>query len=164
MLNFIAPSNKRKNQMKLINILWPAVLVGLLASEAVPAQDFSNFEYRNVGPSRGGRVTAVAGTVAAPATFYLGASGGGVWKTEDYGTTWNVVSDGYFESPSIGDIDVAQNDANIVYVGTTATATGWRTSGCGFTPPAGTTNRVRRSRRFRTKCAAISIWGMPTSS
>jgi photosystem II stability/assembly factor-like uncharacterized protein len=118
MLNFIAPSNKRKNQMKLINILWPAVLVGLLASEAVPAQDFSNFEYRNVGPSRGGRVTAVAGTVAAPATFYLGASGGGVWKTEDYGTTWNVVSDGYFESPSIGDIDVAQNDANIVYVGT----------------------------------------------
>ena len=82
------------------------------------AQDFDAFEYRNVGPSRGGRVTAVAGTIAAPSTFYLGASGGGVWKTEDYGTTWNVVSDGYFVSPSIGDIDVAQNDANIVYVGT----------------------------------------------
>lgn len=89
-----------------------------LATECLFAQDFDAFRYRNVGPSRGGRVTAVAGTVAAPFTFYLGASGGGVWKTEDYGTTWNVVSDGYFESPSIGDIAVAQNDANIVYVGT----------------------------------------------
>ncbi|RLA26967.1 MAG: hypothetical protein DRQ63_07005 [Gammaproteobacteria bacterium] len=95
------------------------MLMGVLLSAGVLyAQDFSAFEYRNVGPSRGGRVTAVAGTVAAPATFYLGGSGSGVWKTEDYGTTWNVVSDGFFETPSIGDIAVAQNDANIVYVGT----------------------------------------------
>jgi photosystem II stability/assembly factor-like uncharacterized protein len=93
-------------------------LVAAISAGTLLAQDFSNFEYRNVGPSRGGRVTAVAGTVAAPSTFYLGASGGGVWKTEDYGTTWKNVSDGYFETPSIGDIDVAQNDANIVYVGT----------------------------------------------
>jgi photosystem II stability/assembly factor-like uncharacterized protein len=96
--------------------LYAAALT--LISGGVLAQDFSNFEYRNVGPSRGGRVTAVAGTVTAPATFYLGASGGGVWKTEDYGTTWQNVSDGYFDSPSIGDIGIAQNDANIVYVGT----------------------------------------------
>ncbi len=94
------------------------LLAIFLSTECLLAQDFGSFEYRNVGPSRGGRVTAVAGTVAAPSTFYLGASGGGVWKTEDYGTTWNVVSDGYFETPSIGDIAVAQNDANIVYVGT----------------------------------------------
>ena len=94
------------------------IITALLFVEPLQAQDFDAFEYRNVGPSRGGRVTAVAGTIAAPSTFYLGASGGGVWKTEDYGTTWNVVSDGYFASPSIGDIDVAQNDANIVYVGT----------------------------------------------
>ena len=82
------------------------------------AQSFDGMQYRNIGPTRGGRVTAVAGTTAAPSTFYLGASGGGVWKTEDYGTTWNNVSDGYFSTPSIGDIAVAQNDANIVYVGT----------------------------------------------
>jgi len=98
------------------SFLYGAALTLICAS--VAAQDFSNFEYRNVGPSRGGRVTAVAGTVAAPATFYLGASGGGVWKTEDYGTSWHNVSDGYFETPSIGDISVAQSDANIVYVGT----------------------------------------------
>lgn len=94
------------------------LFITFLSTECLLAQDFGSFQYRNVGPSRGGRVTAVAGTVVAPSTFYLGASGGGVWKTEDYGTTWNVVSDGYFETPSIGDIAVAQNDANIVYVGT----------------------------------------------
>ncbi|MCC3859861.1 WD40/YVTN/BNR-like repeat-containing protein [Pseudemcibacter aquimaris] len=79
---------------------------------------YESYEFRNVGPTRGGRVTAVAGTVDEIATFYLGASGGGVWKTDDYGTTWMNVSDGYFATPSIGDIAVAQNDANIVYVGT----------------------------------------------
>ena len=96
--------------------LW--VAFGLLPTMAVGATQFDAFEYRNVGPARGGRVTAVAGTVLEPGTFYLGASGGGVWKTLDYGTTWNNVSDGYFATPSIGDISVAQNDANIVYVGT----------------------------------------------
>ena len=98
-------------------IQLPAFFLTLLAAPLL-AQDFSNFKYRNVGPTRGGRVTAVAGTVAEPGTFYLGASGGGVWKSTDYGTTWNVVSDGFFETPSIGDIAIAQNDPNIVYVGT----------------------------------------------
>jgi photosystem II stability/assembly factor-like uncharacterized protein len=79
---------------------------------------FDAMEYRNIGPARGGRVTAVAGTAAEPGTFYLGATGGGVWKTTDFGTTWLPVSDGYFASPSIGDIAVAQHDPNIVYVGT----------------------------------------------
>ncbi|MDH4108420.1 MAG: hypothetical protein OEW35_08895 [Gammaproteobacteria bacterium] len=82
------------------------------------ADNFGIFEYRNVGPARGGRVTAVAGTAAEPGTFYLGATGGGVWKSADYGTSWQNVSDGYFGSPSIGGIAVAPSDANIVYVGT----------------------------------------------
>ncbi len=90
----------------------------LLLTEVVIAQDFEALKYRTVGPGRGGRVTAVTGTPIAPATFYLGASGAGVWKTEDYGTTWKNVSDGYFATPSIGDISVSPNDANIVYVGT----------------------------------------------
>ena len=90
----------------------------LVVSEGTPAGKFDAFDYRNVGPARGGRVTAVAGSVAAPSTFFLGATGGGVWKTTDFGQTWNVVSDGYFDTPSIGDIAIAQNDPNIVYVGT----------------------------------------------
>ena len=85
---------------------------------SVTAQDFDAFQYRTVGPERGGRVTTVTGTPQLPGTFYLGATGGGVWKTEDYGISWKNVSDGYFATPSIGAIEVATNDPNIVYVGT----------------------------------------------
>lgn len=76
------------------------------------------FEFRNVGPSRGGRSTAVAGVVDSVNVFYMGTSGGGVWKTKDYGHQWKNISDGFFESPSIGAIDVFQADPNIIYVGT----------------------------------------------
>lgn len=99
--------------IRLSTFLTAFLLTGLLA-----AQDFSIFQYRSVGPLRGGRVTSVAGTAAEPGTFYQGATGGGVWKTTDYGTTWENVSDGYFPTPSIGDIAVDQKDPNIVYVGT----------------------------------------------
>ncbi len=97
----------------------PTFFIVLLASLTILAQqDFNIYQFRSVGPMRGGRVTAVAGTVAEQGTFYQGATGGGVWKTTDYGLTWKNVSDGYFESPSIGDISVDQRDPNIVYVGT----------------------------------------------
>ena len=74
--------------------------------------------YRYVGPSRGGRATAVAGHASHPYTFYMGATGGGVWKTEDYGTTWRPIMDGVLETGSIGSIRVAPSDPDIVYVGT----------------------------------------------
>ncbi|MBQ4915122.1 hypothetical protein J8L85_11780 [Maribacter sp. MMG018] len=98
--------------------LFTTILVFTLVNHSTSAQDFSEFQYRTIGPSRGGRVTTVTGTAMLPGTFYLGASGGGVWKTDDYGTTWNNVSDGYFDTPSIGAIEIAHNDPNIVYVGT----------------------------------------------
>lgn len=87
-------------------------------SSTLFAQEFKNLTYRTVGPERGGRVTTVTGTPMLPGTFYLGATGGGVWKSEDYGTSWNNISDGYFATPSIGAIEVAVNDPNIIYVGT----------------------------------------------
>ncbi len=90
----------------------------LYFSFILPAQDFSVLKYRELGPYRGGRVTAVAGVASLPGTFYFGATGGGVWKTEDYGTHWQNVSDGFFKTPSIGSIAVAQNDPNVIYVGT----------------------------------------------
>ncbi|MBT8261575.1 MAG: hypothetical protein KJO05_02055 [Bacteroidia bacterium] len=93
-------------------------LLSLFFATTLTAQDFEALQYRTVGPERGGRVTTVTGTPMEPGTFYLGATGGGVWKSEDYGTTWNNVSDGFFETPSIGAIEVAVNDPNIVYVGT----------------------------------------------
>ena len=94
------------------------LLLVVFFSSALVAQDFKALKYRTVGPSRGGRVTTVTGTPLLPGTFYLGSSGGGVWKSNDYGTSWKNVSDGHFKTPSIGAIEVAVNDPNIVYVGT----------------------------------------------
>lgn len=79
---------------------------------------FRGLSYRSVGPSRGGRVTAVAGHPDHPFTFYMGATGGGVWKTEDYGNSWKPISDGYFSTGSIGSIRVAPSEPSTVYVGT----------------------------------------------
>ncbi|MDM9630607.1 WD40/YVTN/BNR-like repeat-containing protein [Robiginitalea aurantiaca] len=97
----------------LLIFLLTALFPGLLS-----AQDLSALQYREVGPYRGGRVTAVSGVVAEPATFYFGATGGGLWKTEDYGASWFNISDGFFKTPSIGALAVAQNDPNVIYVGT----------------------------------------------
>ncbi|MXY08425.1 MAG: hypothetical protein F4Y61_07230, partial [Rhodothermaceae bacterium] len=88
------------------------------AAEAQTGELFKDLEFRYIGPSRGGRVTTVTGHRADSGTFYMGATGGGVWKTSDYGVSWENISDGYFETGSIGSIDVADADPNIVYVGT----------------------------------------------
>jgi hypothetical protein len=79
---------------------------------------FEGLEYRHTGFMRGGRSTAVTGVPSEPLTFYGGYSGGGVWKTTDAGTTWENISDGYYNVASIGDIKVSLSDPNVVYVGT----------------------------------------------
>lgn len=73
-------------------------------------------EYRLVGPWRGGRSGAVAGSYRNKNTFYFGATGGGVWKTTDGGSNWKNISDKFFGS-SIGSVAVAPSDDNIIYVG-----------------------------------------------
>ena len=70
-----------------------------------------------VGPSRGGRVTAVAGDPVNKQVFYQGATGGGIWKTEDGGIGWRNVSDGFVSTGSVGAVDVAASNPNIVYAG-----------------------------------------------
>ena len=79
---------------------------------------YQTLEYRNIGPFRGGRVTAVAGTPLSRDTFYMGPSGGGVWKTTDGGASWRVLTDEHLKSGSIGAIAVAPSDPNVIYVGT----------------------------------------------
>jgi len=66
---------------------------GLAGAAGVPDEVLDSMSYRLVGPHRGGRVTAVAGVPSQPWTFYMGATGGGVWKTTDAGVTWRNVSD-----------------------------------------------------------------------
>ncbi len=93
----------------------------LFASAQAPAVNpalWSGMRYRMIGPERGGRVTAVTGVPSQPYTFYMGSTGGGVWKTTDAGHSWANVSDGFLPVGSIGAIEVALSDPNIVYAGT----------------------------------------------
>lgn len=74
--------------------------------------------WREVGPARGGRVTAVTGVIQEPLTFYMGSTGGGVWKTTDAGINWHNVTDGALDVGSIGALDVSDSDPRVVWVGT----------------------------------------------
>ena len=75
-------------------------------------------EFRCIGPFRGGRVVAVAGDPRDANTFYFGGVCGGVWKTTDAGQYWENISDGYFTASSVGALEVAPADPNVIYAGT----------------------------------------------
>jgi len=77
---------------------------------------FSTLKYRLVGPFRGGRSCAVAGSYKRKNEFYFGTTGGGVWKTIDGGSNWKNISDKYFGG-SIGAIAIAPSDETIIYAG-----------------------------------------------
>lgn len=78
---------------------------------------YNNLNWRNIGPFRGGRSVASTGVVKQPATYYMGTTGGGVWKTEDYGSHWKNISDGFFKTGTVGAIAVSESDPNVVVVG-----------------------------------------------
>ena len=88
------------------------------ANVIVNPTTYQDLRWRSVGPTRGGRSTAAAGVRTQPNVFYMGATGGGVWKTENYGISWVPVSDGQIPTGSIGALDVADSNPNIVYAGT----------------------------------------------
>ena len=78
---------------------------------------YNNLSWRNIGPFRGGRSVASTGVVKEPATFYMGSTGGGIWKTEDYGLHWKNISDGFLKTGTVGAIAVSESDPNVVVVG-----------------------------------------------
>ena len=78
----------------------------------------ATLRWRCIGPHRGGRSIAVAGHPSEPMVFYFGACVGGVWRSEDGGTYWENVSDGFFKTASVGAIAIAESDPNVIYVGT----------------------------------------------
>ncbi|MFB6279133.1 MAG: WD40/YVTN/BNR-like repeat-containing protein [Salinibacter sp.] len=113
-------------------LLAAALIAGLLAAPSsllaqptagpasVDTALYRDLDARMVGPTRGGRVTAVEGHPAHPHTFYMGAAGGGgIWKTTDYGDTWTNLTDGEnFRSTAIGALEVPAADTSVVYAGT----------------------------------------------
>ncbi|MEQ9397855.1 MAG: hypothetical protein RJQ04_01680 [Longimicrobiales bacterium] len=105
--------------------LAPGLTLAALLCLAPPAaaQDWFDedrltaMSWRLVGPFRGGRSVAVGGVVGQRRTYYMGATGGGVWKTTDAGENWTNVSDGFFRTGSVGAVAVAESDPNVVYAG-----------------------------------------------
>jgi photosystem II stability/assembly factor-like uncharacterized protein len=74
-------------------------------------------KWRSIGPFRGGRSNTATGVIGDINTYYMGTTGGGLWKTEDMGITWNNISDGFFKTGSVGAVAVSESDPNVVYVG-----------------------------------------------
>jgi photosystem II stability/assembly factor-like uncharacterized protein len=79
---------------------------------------FSGLRWRNIGPFHGGRISAVTGAIGQPGTYYLGAPLGGAWKTTNAGVSWFPIFDQFTKVDSVGAIQVAPSDPNIVYLGT----------------------------------------------
>src|SRR5256885_5216242 len=100
-ISFIAYGQKKKSQIE---------------SESGDSILLSKIKYRLIGPFRGGRSAAVAGSYRNKNTFYFGSVGGGVWKTSDGGSNWKNSTDKTFGG-SIGAVAIAPSDENIVYVG-----------------------------------------------
>src|SRR5579864_4764273 len=108
-------------EMKLRSILAISFTLAVLANAADSQYNsalWSGMRYRLIGPYRGGRVTTVTGVPSQPLTFYMGSTGGGVWKTTDAGHNWINVSDGFFSVASMGAVEVSQSNPDVVYAGT----------------------------------------------
>lgn len=97
--------------------MMSALFMGALSFAQTAEEYFAPVKYRNIGPFRGGRSVCATGVVGDPMTYYMGTTGGGVWKTTDAGQHWNNISDGFFEMGSVGAVAVAASNPNIVYVG-----------------------------------------------
>jgi photosystem II stability/assembly factor-like uncharacterized protein len=114
--------------MKFIN---PFLVIFLLCSPLIQSQKkkksskksvelnetYNNLNWRNIGPFRGGRSVTSEGVVKEQSTFYMGSTGGGIWKTEDNGMHWKNISDGFLNTGTVGAISVSESDPNVVIVG-----------------------------------------------
>src|SRR5262245_20788995 len=86
-------------------------------STAIDPALLSAYRWRGIGPNRGGRSIAAAGVKGRPMEAYFGATGGGLWKTIDAGTTWTPVTDGLITSSTVGAVAVSESNPDIVWMG-----------------------------------------------
>ncbi|MEZ4947236.1 MAG: glycoside hydrolase [Cyclobacteriaceae bacterium] len=99
-------------------LLLIILLVGSLSAigQSVSQQSFQDLEYRSIGPFRASRTVGAVGIPSQPNVFFMGVNNGGVWKSDDYGRTWNPIFDDQ-PTGSVGDIAVSPTNPNIIYVG-----------------------------------------------
>jgi len=103
--------------LSLIAIASPLHISAQTASGIYDSTYFAGLEWRNIGPNRGGRSIASAGSSTRPNEYYFGATGGGLWKTTDGGLTWKPVTDGKIKSSSVSAVAVSESNPDILYIG-----------------------------------------------
>ena len=101
-----------------------AAAIALTAATPIRPDLLSGLVWRNIGPFRGGRVSSITGVIGEPGTYYAGFPAAGVWKTTSAGMTWYPVFDDIKEVSSVGSVEVAPSNGNIIYVGTGDQVTG----------------------------------------
>ncbi len=110
-----------KKLILLLIVCFSVINLSAQTAKTVDPNDLNNVfkpvKWRSIGPFRGGRSVASVGVIGDPKTYYMGTTGGGLWKTDDMGISWRNISDGYFKTGSVGAIAVAESDSNVVYVG-----------------------------------------------
>src|SRR6478752_4879475 len=113
-------SRSQKYSVLFALILVNEIAVAQSGGGAPPASagQFGALRWRSLGPDRGGPSIAVAGSDARPYEYYMGATGGGLWKTTDAGVTWKPVTDGLINYSSIGAVAVTASNPDVVYIGT----------------------------------------------
>ncbi len=104
------------NSKKALFLLATLVSSVSLIAQTMDNSLFAGLRYRNIGPHRAGRTVGITGVASQPNVFYIGVNNGGVWKTTDYGHTWNPIFDAQ-KTGSVGDVIVAPSNPNVVYVG-----------------------------------------------
>ena len=109
-----------EHRLNIYQITWIALFVLMLSpgpgiSQSIDPSLFNSMQWRNIGPHRGGRTVGAVGVPQQPNVFYIAATNGGVWKTNDYGRTWKPVFDDQ-PTGSIGDVAVAPSNPEVVYV------------------------------------------------
>jgi photosystem II stability/assembly factor-like uncharacterized protein len=107
----------RSRRLSALCLPLAALLSSFVAATPLDPTFLSGLVWRNIGPFRGGRVSAVTGVIGQPGVFYMGLPLGGVWKTTSAGTTWFPIFDSVKEASSVGAIQVAPSDPNVIYVG-----------------------------------------------
>jgi photosystem II stability/assembly factor-like uncharacterized protein len=112
---------KMKRALALVALISAVFSV---AATPIKPELFSGLVWRNVGPFRAGRISAVSGVIGEPGTFYIGLPAGGVWKTTNAGATWWPIFDSVKDAEVIGAVEVAPSDGNTIYVGTGDLITG----------------------------------------
>ena len=103
--------------MRIIFLLYCIVFASLVDGQTIDPTFYQDLRYRMIGPFRAGRTVGAVGIPSQPNVFFIGVNNGGVWKTDDFGRTWNPIFD---EAPtgSVGDLAVSLSHPEVIYVGT----------------------------------------------